>query len=246
MGLLRKFTSITSTIKEPDQIAEWVIEQLTHAVSLKQDGLCAAAQYDLTGHVLKRATLFQSRIPEGKIIKLLDLGQYMHLDKMGLDDFDALVIARMSRFINTSLRLLDLNANPDIKDSGAEHVARHSLAHTAIKSLFLSGCGITDSGASTLAASLSRNKDLDILELRKNHITDDGANALAESLLSNTYPRPISLYLSGNAALTDSAAISLAKAAIHRQNLKVWLMECPEISTEAKEEISRYTKNLRF
>jgi hypothetical protein len=92
MLCLRRFSSITNTIKEPDQIAEWVTEQLTHAVSLKQDGLCAAAQYDLTGNVLKRATLFQSRVPEAKISKLLDLGQYLHLDRLGYHDSLTLVL----------------------------------------------------------------------------------------------------------------------------------------------------------
>ena len=243
--MLRRFSSITSSIKEPDQIAEWVTEQITHVISFKQDGLCAAAQYDLTGHVLKRATLFQSRVPENRIEKLLESGKYLHFDKLGLDDFDALVIARISRFVNQGISLLDLNSNPDIKDAGAEHLARHTISNTSLQTLFLSNCGLTNAGASTIAASLSRNKDLAILELRKNQLTDEGVEAITNGLLSNAHVHPMSIYLSGN-LITDSGALSLAKAALQRPNLKFWAMDCPAISQEAKEEISRFTRNVRF
>lgn len=243
--MLRRFSSITSTIKEPDQIAEWVTEQITHVISLKQDGLCAAAQYDLTGHVLKRASLFQSRVPEKKIEKLLESGQYIHLDKLGLDDFDTLVLSRIARFVNPRISLLDLNSNPDIKDAGGEHIARHVIAHTAIQSLFLSGCGLTDAGVTSIAASVSRNKDLGILELRKNAITDEGVEAITSAVLSNSHVRPMSIYLSGN-LISDKGALSLAKAVLQRPHLKFWAMDSPAISQEAKEEICRYTRNVRF
>jgi len=242
---MRRFASVTSKIKEPDQIAEWVTEQLVHSVSLKQEGSSTAAQYDLTGHVMQRATLFQTRVPEKQIEKLLDLGKYMHLDRLAIDDFDTLVIARICRFINPGISLLDLNSNPEIKDAGASHLVRHVISHTPLKSLFLSSCGLTSTGLVDLAASLTKNKDMQILELRKNQITDEGAEALAEALIANMHPRPISVFLSGN-LVTDSGALSLAKASIYRDDLKVWLMDSPGISSEAKEEISRFTKNLRF
>ncbi len=238
----RFFASSIRSLKEPEQLADFVIEQLHHSVVLNQTGASAAAQYDLTQQVLPRANALIEKLGDKKLHSLLESGKYFHFDKKSLDDFDALVLSRISRFHNPHISLLDMNGNPEISDDGLLCFARPDFS---IKSLFLSACEISDHGVSGFSDSLARNSNLEILELRKNKISDVGCFALAESLKENPYPRSFVLYLSGNPDISDEGALALAKVAMTR-NVKVWLMECPKISLEFKAEINKYSNSLRF
>ena len=243
IGRIRCFSS--RLIREPEQIADWVSEQLIHDVILNQPDSCEAAQYDLSGNVLKRSSLLRKNIPEKRLRQLFEHGKYIHLDKCSLDDFDALVVSRAARFINQSIHLLDLNGNPLIADVGADHISRHVLKHTGIRSLFMSDCSLTDACVNELSSAIFKNEHLGIIELRKNAISDSGAEALAEAFINNPFHREINIYLSDN-KITEQGVVALTKATLSRTTpLKVWLSG-NNIPDEVKLEISRYTKNIRF
>lgn len=240
--ITRRFASTLRSLKEPEQLADFVIEQMNHSVILNQPGASAAAQYDLTQQVLSRANRLIEKLGSKKLHSFLEGGKYFHFDKKSLDDFDALVLSRISRFHNPNISLLDINGNPDIADDGLLTFARPDIP---MSSFFASSCEISDSGISGFAETLARNSRLEILELRKNKISDPGCFTLAQALNDNPYPRNFVLYLSGNSEISDEGALALAKVAMSR-NVKVWLMECPKISEEFKTEINKYSKSLRF
>ena len=241
----RSCKSVTSTILEPDQIADWVSEQLTHDLILNLSGKSEAAQYDLSGNVMKRTEILRSKFTEKQLRSLMEHGKYLHLDKKGLDDFDILVVARTLRFMNQSCELLDVNGNP-IGDFGFDHITKHVVPFTPLKSLFASGCLLSDTSISSLVGPWIRNDALSVLELRNNMISDKGAVELAEAILENKFEREITIYLSGN-KISDEGAVALTKAVMSKiAPLKIWLPQNTQISQEAKDEIMKYTKNVRF
>ena len=241
-GALR---NVTSTMKEPDQIADWINEQMIHQVINKLPGLSEAASYDLSGNVKRRTDILTTRLSERRLEQLLHGESRLHLDSWQLDDFDSLVISRAIRFINQSAQLLDLSKNPDSGDVGAGHIAKHVVPHaTGLTALFMSGCSITDAGLSVLSSSLHFSKSIGILELRNNLISDSGSVELADALAKNPYARNLLLYLSGN-MITDEGATALAKLAITK-DVKIWLKDSPGISKEFQDEVAQYTSNLRF
>ena len=247
---------VTPLVLEPGQIADWIIEQIEHTHMNRQDGKCEAASYDISGNCWRYFSALDEKFSKKeKLVRLLDDNvEYLHVDDLGLTDFDALILSRMLRFRSSSVRLFDLNNNPLIGDIGMNHVCTNVLAPASpvkLRSLFVSGCGITDVGVGNLVGPLCLpQQSLHILELRKNQITDDGAEALAEVL---SVPAPhgpeFSLFLSGNSGIGERGAVALAKAVIESNGrLKVWLKDtCPNMSADDKAEIMKFTKNhLKF
>ena len=180
---------------------------------------------------------------------------YLHLDDLKLTDFDALIIAKILKYNSNAVKLLDLNNNPDIGDIGLSHVCKHVIAPSSpirLRSLFMSGCGITDQGIHELISPLRwAEQSMHILELRKNQITDDGVEIIAQALSRpGTINTPqFSLFLNSNPLITDRGAIALAKAVIESEGrLKVWLKDtCVGLSEDEKKDIMKITKNhLKF
>ena len=247
---------MSSGIVEAGQIADWIIEQIEHTYLSGLEGRCEAASYDLSGNCWKYFNSFSDKIKrKDKLVKLMeDRASFLHLDDLGLNDFDALVVSRILKFRSASTQLLDLNNNPLIKDEGLGFVARNVLdmnSPVRLRSLFMTNCGISDEGIESLVRPLSHpEQSLHILELRKNQITDSGAETLAKIL---SYPSAVApeftLFLNGNSSIGAQGAVALAKAVVESQGrLKVWLKDtCSDLSAEDKSEISQFTKNhVRF
>ncbi len=241
---------------ESKQIADWIIEQMEHTFLNGMEGRCEAASYDLSGNCWKYFSQFSEKVQrKDKLVKLLeDRASFVHLDNLGLNDFDALILARMLRFRAASTQLVDLNNNPLIGSAGLEFLAKNVLdmqSPVQLRSLFMSNCGITDDGIDSLIAPLSHpEQTLRILELRKNSISNTGAETLAKIL---SYPSMVTpeftLFLNNNSAIGAEGAIALAKAVVESQGrLKVWLKDtCADLTDQDKAEISKFTKNhVRF
>lgn len=250
-------TPVTMSILEPGQIADWVIEQMEHKFVFNQSGRCESVSYDMSGNTWKRFELLDAKLKDKKnLARILDnMTEIIHMDDCGLDDFDALVLSKLLRFKCDKARLLDLNNNPSIKDMGLAHIARHILAPSSpvqLRSLFLSGCGITDEGVSYLLDPLAwPEQSMHILELRKNQIGDTGAELLAKVLGKPNAVRAhqFSLFLNNNTNITEKGVLALAKAVIEAEGgLKVHLKDvCPDLSAADKADVMRVTKNrLRF
>jgi Ran GTPase-activating protein (RanGAP) involved in mRNA processing and transport len=149
---------------------------------------------------------------------------------------------------------LDLNNNPLIGDIGVAHIAQHILSMKSpvqLRSLFLSGCGISDVGVNHLLPHLAHpEQSVYILELRKNDITDTGVEMLAQALGKPNVSTPqFTLFLNSNTLIGEDGVVSLAKAVIESQGrLKVNLKDSvPNMSIEDKSEIMKLTKNkIRF
>merc|ERR1712224_327770 len=103
-----------------------------------------------------------------------------------LDEFDALIIARILRNKNPNMEHLDLNSNRRVGPGGVSHLCEHVLTRKhSLTALFLSGCSLGDVGVVVLAHAIKRNDSLGLLELRHNAISHEAAPALAEALLEN-------------------------------------------------------------
>ncbi len=245
---------MTSQILEAGQIADWIIEQIEHTYVSKLDGKCESSSYDMSGNTWKYFKSFSGKVKnESKLAATIeDRNPFIHLDDAGLDDFDTLIIAKLLRYKCGSAKLLDINNNPLIGDMGMAHVAKHVLAGESsvrLRSLFMSGCGLTDLAVNHLMGPLSNPEHgLQILELRKNCITDTGATQLA-AVLTESCPLEFSLFLNNNPEIGEEGVVSLAKAVIETQGrLKVNLKEsCVNLSAQDKADVMRMTKNkIRF
>ena len=243
---------VSSTIVEAGQIADWIIEQIEHTHLSGLEGRCEAASYDISGNCWKYFNEFSEKVKrKDKLVKLMeDRADFIHLDALNLNDFDALILSKMLKYRSSSTQLLDLNNNPLISDVGMRFLSRNVLdmkSPVHLKSLFMSNCGISDEGVESLIAPLSHpEQSLRILELRKNSITDKGAELLAKVL---SYPSTVTpeftLFLSNNAEITGAGAVSLAKAVIESNDrLKVWMKDtCADLTGDEKAEIAKFTKN---
>ena len=109
----RRLLVETERILEAGQIADWVIEQMEHSLLDRLQGKCEASSYDISGNCWKQFNQLNEKIANNaKLVKLLENQQeIVHLDKLGLDDFQALVIAKLLRYRNSCAKLLDLNNN---------------------------------------------------------------------------------------------------------------------------------------
>ena len=221
------------------------------------EGRCEAASYDMSGNCWRYFRELSGKLErkEKVVVDLLENGcQFVHLDDLGLHDFDVLILCKMLRYRNDCAKLLDLNNNPLIGDSAVAYIGKHVLGGASpvnLRSLFLSNCGVSDVGVQSLLAPLQwAEQSMHILELRNNGITDEGAEMLAEALKTpNTHTPEFSLFLNNNQAIGERGVIALAKAVIESQGrLKVWLKDaCPHLSPEDKAEIVKFTKNrIRF
>lgn len=245
-------TPVTSQILEASQIADWIIEQIEHTHLDGIEGKCEAASYDISGNCWKYFNLFSDKISnKQKLVKLMESrNDYLHMDDLGLTDFEALIISKILKFKAPSTKLLDLNNNPLVGDTGLGHISKHVLAASSpvqLRSLFLSGCGITDEGLHHLMGPLKwPEQSLHILELRKNGITDNGAELLAEVLGKPSVNTPeFTLFLNANSQIGERGVVALAKAVVESNgSLKVWMKgTCESLSADDKADISRFTRN---
>lgn len=249
-------TPVSSKIIEANQIADYIIEQIEHTFVNKLEGKCEAASYDISGNCWKYFNIFSDKFSnKEKLVKMLESrADYLHVDDLGLSDFDALIIARILKYKAGTTKLLDMNNNPLVGDVGIGFVAKHVLDQASpvqLRSLFASGCGITDAGVQSLVKPLEHpEQSLHILELRKNGITDDGAEVLANALSHPSVLSPeFTLFLNANSAIGERGAVALAKAVIESQGrLKVWMKDtCSDLSASDKADIMKFTKNhIRF
>lgn len=235
--------SSTARLKDPDASADLCIERLQHKI----DGLPGeppSAPY-LPAKLVDG--LLES-VPMKKWIQLLEGKEAVILDGLGLDDFGALVVARLCRRASDGaagsqggmVRSLSLNGNPAIGPAGAGHLARTLLvAGHPLRSLFLTDCGLGDEGAAAVADAVHWSETLMILEMRKNSITETGASALARALRKNG--SLTNMYLSKN-NINDDGAMLLSRAILWRPErapkVKLWLQDNP-ISEPTREQISR-------
>ena len=245
---------VTSQILEAGQIADWIIEQIEHTYVSKLDGKCESSSYDMSGNTWKYFKSFSGKIKnESKLAATVeDRNPFIHFDDAGLDDFDTLILSKLLRYKCGSAKLLDINNNPLIGDMGMAHVTKHVLGGDSVvrlRSLFMSGCGLTDLSVDHLVGPLSNPEHgIQILELRKNFITNDGAIKLA-AVLTESCPLEFSLFLNSNPAIGEEGVVALAKAVIETQGrLKVNLKDsCPTLTAEDKADVMRMTRNkIRF
>ena len=245
---------VTTQILEAGQIADWIIEQIEHTYVSKLDGKCESSSYDMSGNTWKYFKSFSGKIKnESKLAATVeDRNPFIHIDDAGLDDFDTLIISKLLRYKCGSAKLLDINNNPLIGDMGMAHVTRHVLSGDSpvrLRSLFMSGCGLTDLAVDHLIGPLSNPEHcMQILELRKNFITNDGASKLA-AVLTESCPLEFSLFLNSNPEIGEEGVVALAKAVIETQGrLKVNLKDsCASLTQEDKADVMRMTKNkIRF
>lgn len=247
---------VTNSILEAGQIADWIVEQMEQTYLNNLEGKCEAASYDISGNCWKYFTEFSSKFSnKEKLVKLVDgRTEYLHAEDLGLNDFDALILAKALKFKSPHVKLLDLNNNPDLGNMGMAHICRHVLAASSpvnLRSLFLSNCGISNEGISSLIQPLRyAEQSLHILELRNNEISDEGVEELAEALSIQSVKTPdFTLFLSGNRAIGEKGAVALCKAVVESEGrLKVWLKNtCESVSQEDKKELMRFAKNhLKF
>jgi len=247
---------VTSKILEAGQIADWIIEQMEHTFISKLDGKCESSSYDMSGNTWRYFSRFSEKIrKKDKLVAAIEnRNEFIHFDDSGLDDFDALILAKILRFKCDGAKLLDLNNNKLVGDMGVAHLSKHVLSSNTpvnLRSLFLSGCGVTDTGVEHMMPHLAHpEQSVHILELRKNEITDLGAEMLAKALGKPNFNTPqFSLFLNSNQQIGEEGVVSLAKAVIESQGrLKVMLKDsCPDLSQQDKDEVMRLTKNkIRF
>jgi hypothetical protein len=247
---------VTHQILEASQIADWIIEQIQHSHVDHIEGKCEAASYDISGNCWKYFNLFSDKIKnKDKLIKMMEnRSEFIHLDDSNLNDFDALIVSKILKYNSPSIKLLDLNNNPDLGDAGLSHVSKYVLNASSpvkLRSLFASGCSITDEGVHSLVTPLRHpEQTLHILELRKNEISDDGVELMAEILSKPSVNNPdFTLFLNSNKSISVRGAVALAKAVVESNGrLKVWLKDtCLDLSEDDKKEIMRFTKNhVRF
>lgn len=237
--------SITARLRDPDASADLCIGRLQHEV----EGLPGVPPGCACCIAKEQARRLLETVPHKKWHQLLEGKEAVILDGFGLDDFGALVVARLCRRAaqgdgaggsqGGKVRSLSLNGNPDIGASGAGHLARTLLASDhPMRSLFLTDCGLGDEGAVAVAEAVHRSETLMILELRKNGITAEGALAMAKALRHNG--SLTNVYLSKN-EIDDDGAMALSKAILWRPEsapkVKVWLQMNP-VSEPTRERIS--------
>ena len=85
----------------------------------------------------------------------------------------------------TSLEALDLACNPLIGHIGAYCIGQTLKSNNSLRTLNLSGCGITSDGIMSLCEGLEKNTSLTDLDLSFNEISNDGIACLSKSLASN-------------------------------------------------------------
>lgn len=225
-------TQVCAGLDDARKVADNIIRYLEYRM---QGTKLADDEARLDPLVAEHAPKLEDKL-SGKKLKQLLRGEHIHLDKSGLNDLEAMVLARVGSHRNPALRLLDLNGNPGIGDAGATFLAEELVGTDhELRSLFLSSCGITDVGACALAKALKQNDDLMILELRKNGLTDDAASELAEAMAN--HPSLQHVYLTGN-QIGDQGALKLAAAVVHLANhgrkVRLWLTDNPGISEDAR------------
>ena len=252
----RPVAPVTPEILEANQIADWIVEQIEHSFVSRLEGKCEAASYDISGNCWKYFNVFADKFSnKEKLVKMVESrADYLHVDDLGLTDFDALIIARILKYKAATTKLVDMNNNPLVGDLGLSFISKHVLDPSSpvqLRSLFLSGCGISDTGVESLVKPLQYpEQSLHILELRKNAITDAGAEMLANvlSVPSTTNPE-FTLFLNANKGIGERGAVALAKAVVESQGrLKVWMKDtCQDLSADDKAEIMKFTRNhIRF
>ena len=84
-----------------------------------------------------------------------------------------------------SLEALDLACNPLIGHIGAYCIGQTLKSNNSLRTLNLSGCGITSDGIMSLCEGLEKNTSLTDLDLSFNEISNDGIACLSKSLASN-------------------------------------------------------------
>ncbi|KAF4754979.1 hypothetical protein FOZ63_033223 [Perkinsus olseni] len=242
--------NLTEEVKEPGQIADFVIEQCEDWVGGSTDE-CLAVQYDLSGNARKFAAALKEKLGMKRIGQLMGDKAFIHVDAKDLTDMDALIIAKMLRFQNAECEMLDINNNPRMGDLGVKAIAEHVLGRASnghpLETLLISGVNVTDEGLGYITEALKTNNKLRLLEMRKNKLTDEGVVALAKVLKDDNSTLE-SLYLNANPGLTDISAEVLADAVAARKGkLKVILLDCENISFSARARATaRCGKKMRF
>lgn len=238
--------SLTARLKDPDASADLCLNRLLHEV----EGLPGEPPGCACCIAKEQARRLLEIVPRKKWHQLLEGKEAVILDGLGLDDFGALVVARLCRRAaegdgaggsrGGKVRSLSLNSNPAIGADGAGHLARTLLASGhPLRSLFLTDCGLGDEGVAAVAGAVHESETLMILELRKNGITAEGASAVAKALRQNG--SLMNVYLSKN-EIDDDGALALSKAILWRPErapkVKMWLQDNP-VSEPMRERISR-------
>ncbi|EER16472.1 conserved hypothetical protein [Perkinsus marinus ATCC 50983] len=242
--------NLTEEMKEPGQIADFVIEQCEDWLGGSTED-CLAVQYDLSGNAKKFAAGLNDKIGIKRIGQLMGGKAFIHVDAKDLTDMDALVIAKMLRFQNADCEMLDINNNPRMGDLGVKAIAEHVLGRASnghpLETLLISGVNMTDEGLGYITEALKTNNKLRLLEMRKNKLTDEGVVALAKVLKEDNTTLE-SLYLNANPGLTDVSVEVLADAVAARKGkLKVILLDCENISFSARARaMARCGKKMRF
>ncbi|KAF4675229.1 hypothetical protein FOL46_002495 [Perkinsus olseni] len=242
--------NLTEEVKEPGQIADFVIEQCEDWAGGSTDE-CLAVQYDLSGNARKFASALKEKLGMKRIGQLMGDKAFIHVDAKDLTDMDALIIAKMLRFHNAECEMLDINNNPRMGDLGVKAIAEHVLGRASnghpLETLLVSGVNMTDEGLGYVTEALKTNNKLRLLEMRKNKLTDEGVVALAKVLKDDNSTLE-SLYLNANPGLTDISAEVLADAVAARKGkLKVILLDCENISFSARARATaRCGKKMRF
>jgi len=229
-------SKVCANLENPRAVADNIIQYLEYMIRAPK---MAQEEANIDPLVQEHGVRFGDKLgaPSGKKLKqLMRNGEHIHLDKADVTDLEALVITRIAANRNRELRLLDLNGNPGIGDDGATSIAEGLVASDhELRSLFLTGCGVTDAGASALARALRKNDDLMILELRRNGLTDASAIELAEAL--EGHPTISHLYLTGN-QIGDAGALALARAVANvsreGRKVRVWLTDNPDVSEDVR------------
>ncbi|KAF4687383.1 casein kinase 2 regulatory subunit [Perkinsus olseni] len=211
--------NLTEEVKEPGQIADFVIEQCEDWVGGSTDE-CLAVQYDLSGNARKFAAALKEKLGMKRIGQLMGDKAFIHVDAKDLTDMDALIIAKMLRFQNAECEMLDINNNPRMGDLGVKAIAEHVLGRASnghpLETLLISEVNMTDEGLGYITEALKTNNKLRLLEMRKNKLTDEGVVALAKVLKDDNSTLE-SLYLNANPGLTDISAEVLADAVAARK-----------------------------
>ena len=122
-------------------------------------------------------------------------------------------IARMLYFIGH----LYLPYNP-VGDTGVSSISEAVRDTVTLKTLILSGCGITSRGAEDLSRALAQSSSLEKLVIAVNNLGDEGISHVAEALKQNTQLKELWI---GDVGMTDKGAASLANALSVNNSLKM-------------------------
>ena len=147
----------------------------------------------------------------------LQLGGDVYSDVLKITQESGPVLCQMLQR-NKTLTELDLSGNRSVSDTGAFFIAEGLILNTSLRTLQLSGCGISAEGAKFISGALEINTSLKVIDLGDNELRDTGFGYLANALKQNDSLKELHLRKCG---MTDRGLELLAVALTVNRSIQV-------------------------